>query len=291
METKIKTKNAIEIKNLTKKYRNFTLDDVSFSVPSGSIMGFIGENGAGKTTTIKLILNALKKDHGTIEVLGLDHINDEKAMKEQIGVVLDESHFHDGLRPMEISKIMKCIYSNWDEPLFIQYLNKFHIATNKNFKEFSRGTKMKFSLAVALSHHPKLLILDEATSGLDPVVRNEILDIFFDFIQDEDHSILISSHITSDLEKIADYITFIHQGKLVLSEATDTLLSTYGLLLCGSADYENIDKTHMLGYRKNAFGYEVLVKNKEDMKKNYPNYTIDPIHLELLMTLYMKGEQ
>ncbi|MEG2200155.1 MAG: ABC transporter ATP-binding protein [Anaerovorax sp.] len=283
----METQNAIEIHGVCKDYTNFQLKDISFQVPSGSIMGIIGENGAGKTTTIKLILNSITKSAGSIKVFGLDHVNDEKQIKRDIGVVLDESYFHESLKPMEIAKILSKLYTNWDDPLFSHYLKTFRIPNN-TVKQLSRGTKMKLSLATALSHHPKLLILDEATGGLDPVVRNEILDIFLDFIQDETHSILISSHITGDLEKIADYITFIHEGTLVLSEPTDVLLSTYGLLLCGSSQYASIEKKDILGYRKNAFGYEVLVKNKQAMKLKYPDCTMDAPNLETLMTLYKK---
>lgn len=283
----METKNAIEIKGLSKNYKTFTLKDLSFSVPQGSIMGFIGENGAGKTTTIKLILNSIKKNSGSINIFGMDNIEKEKSIKSRIGVVLDESYFHELLTPMEISKILSKIYSNWDTPLFVKYLGEFNIPHIK-IKEMSRGTKMKLSLATALSHHPELLILDEPTSGLDPIVRNEILDIFLDFIQDEEHSILISSHITSDLEKIADYITFIHQGKLIFSDSMDDLLLNYGLLLCGASQFESIEKIDILGCRKNAFGYEILIKNKPAMKLKYPEVTMDPVNLETLMTLYMK---
>ena len=195
--------DAITIKNLNKTYKDFSLQDISFSVPKGSVMGFVGENGAGKTTTLKAILNLISYDSGNIEIFGLDSKKNEKEIKEQIGVVFEGSNFHENL--------------NTD---------------NKLIKEFSKGNKMKLSIAVALSHKPKLLILDEATSSLDPIVREEILDIFLDFIQDEEHSIILSSHITSDLDKIADYITFIHKGKIVFSENKDELIDTMGVLKC-----------------------------------------------------------
>ena len=283
--------NAIEIKGLRKSYDSFSLKDINIILPSGCIMGFIGENGAGKTTTIKLILNKLRKESGTINILGYDHIKDEKKIKEEIGVVFDESYFHENLKPRHISKVMSNIFINWDEKLFYDYLHRFKIPKDKMTKDFSRGMKMKLSIATALSHHPKLLILDEATSGLDPVVRNEILDIFQEFIQDENHSILFSSHITSDLEKVADYITFIHDGEIIFSESKDDLLYHYGLLLCGVSDFEKIEKKHILGHRKNRFGHEILVKNKELMKEKYRGFTIDNVTIEDIMIFYIKGDE
>ena len=282
--------NVIEIKNLTKSFDRFQLGEITFDLPKGSIMGFIGENGAGKTTTIKLLLNELIKDSGTVRIFGLDTTENEKKIKEETGVVFDESYFHDTIKPGHISKIMKLVYRNWDESLFYDYLNRFQLPSDKTAKEFSRGMKMKLSIATALSHHPKLLLLDEATSGLDPVIRNEILDIFLEFIQDEDHSILFSTHITSDLERIADYITFIHQGKIIFSESKDFLLNDYGLLLCGSSEFDKIDQSDVIGSRGNRFGYEVLIKNKLRLMQKYKGFTIDPIKIEDIMLFYAKGE-
>ena len=282
--------NAIEIQNLSKGFEKFQLNNISLTLPKGSIMGLIGENGAGKTTTIKLMLNQLKADSGNIHILGLDHIQDEKKMKEEIGVVFDESYFHENIKPTHISKIMDRIYNNWDEPLFFEYLKKFHLPENKIIKEFSRGMKMKLSIATALSHHPKLLILDEATSGLDPIMRIEILDIFLDFIQDEEHSILFSSHITSDLEKVADYITFLHEGEIIFCKPKDELLYDYGLLLCGAADFSTIDKGDIIGHRENRFGHEILIRNKEKMEQKYKGLTIDSVTIEDIMLFYVKGE-
>lgn len=283
--------NAIEIKNLSKCYDRFQLKDINLTLPKGSIMGFIGENGAGKTTTIKLILNQLKRDSGTITVLGLDNQIDEKRIKEDIGVVFDESYFHDNLKPKHISRIMKNIYKNWDDEVFFQYLSRFNIPLDKINKNLSRGMKMKLSIATALSHHPKLLILDEATSGLDPIIRNEILDIFLEFIQNEEHSILISSHITSDLEKVSDYITFIHDGEIIFSESKDHLLYDYGMLLCGLSDFEKIDSTDIIGHRRSRFGHEILVKNKEIMKVKYKGFSIDQVNIEDIMLFYVKGDE
>ncbi len=283
--------NAIEVRALSKRFEGFQLQNVNFNLPKGSIMGVIGENGAGKTTTIKLMLNQLKADSGTVSILGYDHIKDEKALKEEIGVVFDESYFHDNIKPKHISNIMNKVYRNWDESAFEKYLTQFGLPKNKIIKEFSRGMKMKLTLATALSHHPKLLILDEATSGLDPVVRNEILDIFLDYIQDEEHSILFSSHITSDLEKIADYITFIHHGKILFSESKDVILGDYGLLLCGASEFASVDKGDIIGHRESRFGHEVLIRNKEQMKKKYKGLKIDSINIEDIMLFYVKGDK
>lgn len=282
--------HAIEVRNLSKRFDRFQLKNVDLTLPSGSIMGFIGENGAGKTTTIKLMLNQLRADSGTVSFFGLDHIKDEKKVKNEIGVVFDESYFHENLKPKHISKIMKRIYSQWDEALFLEYMHRFKLPLEKNTKDFSRGMKMKLSIATALSHHPKLLILDEATSGLDPVVRNEILDIFLEFIQDEEHSILFSSHITSDLEKVADYVTFLHDGEIIFSESKDDLLYDFGLLLCGADDFKTVDKGDIIGHRESRFGHEILVRNKEQMKEKYKGLTIDSVTIEDIMLFYVKGD-
>lgn len=282
---------AIEINGLSKRFDRFRLKDVSLALPRGSIMGFIGENGAGKTTTIRLMLNQLKADAGSIRLLGLDHRKDEKKIKNEIGVVFDESSFHENIKPKHISKVLGRIYAQWDERLFYDYLDRFGLPVDKATKSFSRGMKMKLSIAAALSRHPKLLILDEATSGLDPVVRNEILDIFLEFIQDEEHSIIFSSHITSDLEKVADYVTFIHEGEIVFSRSKDELLYDYGLLLCGADDFQAIDKGDIIGHIGNRFGHEILVRDKEQMKQKYKGLTIDSVSIENIMLFYVKGEE
>lgn len=278
----------LTIKNITKNYTDFTLNDISFSLPKGSIMGLIGENGAGKTTTIKLILNLIKKDNGNIKVFGLDNITDEMKIKQNLGVVLDESYFHDNLKPKDISVIMGNIYEKWDNKRFFDYLKKFNLPQDKIIKDYSKGMKMKLSIAAALSHNPQLLILDEPTGGLDPVVRSEVLDIFLDFIQDEEKSILFSTHVTSDLDKIADYITFIHEGNLVFSESNDEITNNYGIIKCGMSDFEMIDKKDIVGYRKNRFGYEILVNNKQNNK--YRDFTVDSANLEDIMLYYIRRE-
>ena len=283
--------NAIEIKNLNKSYRDFQLKNVSFNVPKGSIVGFIGENGAGKTTTLKSILNLISRDSGTIELMGMDNSKEDKKIKEDIGVVLDGCNFHDSLKTGDISKMMESIYKNWNTSVYQQYLKNFKLPEDKTIKEFSRGMKMKLQIAVALSHNPKVLILDEATSGLDPIVREEILDVFMEFIQNEEHAILISSHITSDLDKIADYIVFIHQGEILLDAEKETLLSGMGVLKCSEDDFRKLEQEEYIRYRKNHFGYEVMLKDKHAVKKKYPEAVVDAISIEEIMLFYVRGEK
>lgn len=282
---------AINVTGLCKSYQDFALDNVSFAVPKGSIMGFIGENGAGKSTTIKAMLNLIHRDAGTVEILGMDLDSHEKEIKERIGVVFDECCFHDNLTPADISKILGNIYQNWDGKLYEKYLAQFGLDAKKKIKEFSRGMKMKLGIAAALAHRPDVLILDEATSGLDPIVREEILDIFLDFIQDENHAILISSHITSDLDKIADYLTFIHHGRIILSDGRDDLMDSMGIVKCGIEDLAKIEKDQIIRYRKNQFGCEVLVRNKRSFAAGHPNMVIDPVTTEAIMLFYSRGEE
>ena len=250
--------SAIEVRGLCKHYRDFSLRDVSFTVPGGSIMGFIGENGAGKTTTIKSILGLLHTDGGSISVLGRDPVTDRRAIGQDIGVVLDGSFFYEGMRAKDISAVMSRLHSRWDKESFASYCERFALPMEKPFKEFSKGMRAKLALTTALAHHPKLLVLDEATSGLDPVVRSEMLDLFLEFIQDEEHSILLSSHITSDLEKVADYITFIHAGKIVFSKTKDDILEQYGVVKCEKARAAALDGAHILGRRDSKFDAELL---------------------------------
>ena len=283
-------KNALEVSHLTKDYGSFKLDDVSFTVPGGTIMGLIGENGAGKSTTIKCILNLVRRDGGEIQVLGLDNLRDEQAVKAQVGVVLDETTFHDGLTAPQVGKILAKLYPNWDMALYQRYLDKFGLAGKKPVKTFSKGMKMKLSIAAALAHRPRILILDEATSGLDPVVRDEILDEFLDFIQDEEHAILLSSHITSDLEKVADYVTYLHRGKVAVSGAKDELLDTYGRLVCARADLAQVDPALLVGVRTGQFGCEALVRDKHAFVRFYPGLTVDPVTLEDIMVFTVKGD-
>jgi ABC-2 type transport system ATP-binding protein len=283
-------KNALELSHITKDYGSFRLDDISFSLPGGAILGLIGENGAGKTTTIKCILNLIHRDAGEIRVLGQDNLAQERAIKEDLGVVLDESVFHDSLRPRDVDRIMARLYKRWDSALFAQYCGKFSLPKEKTIKEFSKGMKMKLSIAAALAHRPRLLILDEATSGLDPVAREEILDEFLDFIQDEEHSVLLSSHITSDLEKCADYIVYLHRGRVALQGGKDELLESYGRLVCSRSDLERVDPALLHGTRISQFSCEALVKNRRDFARRYPSLTVDPVTLEEIMVFTVRGD-
>lgn len=283
--------SILEVKNLTKQYAGFKLDHVSFSIPKGTIMGLIGENGAGKSTTINAILDLIKKDEGTVTFWGQELSSNPHKLKEDIGVVFDNLSFYETLTPNKIGNIAKSAYKQWKPDTYKKYLEQFELPANKELKTFSKGMKMKFNIAVALSHQPKLLILDEATSGLDPIVRDDMLDVFLDFVQDENHSILVSSHITTDLEKIADYITFIHKGKVLFNKAKDELLYNYGIIRCGEALLNQLDKTDILAYRKRDFQWDVLVADKEKAKHKYKNAIVDNITIDDILLLYVKGEQ
>ncbi len=249
--------NAIEIKNLVKSYGDFTLSIDSLNIPSGCIMGLVGSNGAGKSTMIKSILDLIKTDSGGITINGGGNRN--PAVREDIGVVFDEIKFPQIFTASDVRTVLKGVYKNWDDSLYEKYMEQFKLPLKKKIKEFSRGMKMKLSLAAALAHHPKLLILDEATSGIDPVVRDEILDIFLDFIQDEEHTILASSHIISDIEKAADYVTFINNGRIVFCEEKDTLMDKYRIVKCGNEELDSVNAADIIGKRTNTFGAELLM--------------------------------
>ena len=283
--------NVLEIKNLCKKYDNFALKNVSFNLPKGMIMGFIGENGAGKTTTIKAILDIIKSYSGEIKIFGLDNRQNDKEIKEDIGVVLDDMFFPEILTPNDINNTLKNIYKNWDSKMFYNYLKEFSLLPNKQIKTFSKGMRKKLEIATALSHHPKLLILDEPTSGLDPVARDEVIQIFQSILEKDECSILLSSHITTDLEHIADYITFINNGEIVLSKTTNELLDNYGIVKCTEKEFKKIKKEDYIKYKKAKYEYEVLVENKKEFKKKYNIAVIDKITLDDLMVLMIKGEE
>lgn len=282
--------NILSISNLNKEYDNFKLKDINLNIPKGVIVGFIGENGAGKTTTIKSILNLINVDSGNIKVFDKDYKNSEKEIKEKIGVVLDNSFLFEGLTPNDVNIIMKRMYTNWDEKVYFSYLDKFKLSKDKMIKDYSSGMLMKLKIITALSHNPELLILDEPTSGLDPIARSEILDIFSDFIQDENHSIFVSSHITSDLEHVADYIVFINNGEIILNEEKDKMLDNYGIVKCTEKEFKDIDKKDYIKYKKNRYDYQVLVDNRNKFKKKYNIKTIDKATLDDIMLLYIKGE-
>ena len=284
------TENALEVRNLRKDYGDFVLDKLSFTLPRGVIMGLIGESGAGKSTTINCILNEIQKDAGEILIFDKDNITDEKEIKSKLGVVFDENHFPDIFTPLEIGRFMAGIYSGWEWPTYRQFLEKFELPKGKKIKDFSKGMKVKLAFAVALSHNAELLILDEATSGLDPIIRDDVLDMLIDFVQDESHSVLVSSHITSDLEKVADYITFIHKGKLIFSHDKDDLVDNYGIVNCGAAVFDVLDKTMVVAYRKEDYQYKVLVRDRNRASKNYPKAIVSPATIEEIMLFYVKGE-
>ncbi|MCI8571732.1 MAG: ABC transporter ATP-binding protein [Lachnospiraceae bacterium] len=262
--------NAITVENLTKVYDGFTLKDVSFKVPAGSVVGFIGENGAGKSTTIKALLGLIPVDKGQVEVLGHKIFMEEKDVtwREQIGVVFDECNFPLGLKGKDVQNMLKNIYRTWDAKKFRDYMDRFEIPMNKKIKDLSKGMKMKLSIAAALSHDSRLLILDEATSGLDPVVRSEILDIFREFIEDEQHTIFLSSHITSDIEKIADYVMLIHKGRLLFTEDKDELLYNYGIVRCSKKQAERIPENLIVGKEVREYETSVLIKNKSRLEES-----------------------
>ena len=278
--------NALEIKGLCKQYTGFALENVSFSLPRGAVMGFIGENGAGKTTTIKAVLNLIRRDAGEIRVLGMDNICDERAVKERIGVVLEDGCFLNTMNARQVDTLMGKAYQNWNPEQFFGFIRRFGIDENKKIKDYSKGMRMKISIAAALSHGAELLLMDEPTSGLDPVVRDEVLDLFYDFMQDEGHAILLSSHITSDLDKIADYITFIHGGRVALSEPRDELLDTYGVLRCTADQLAALEPQAVRAKRMGAFGCEALVR-RDGVPQGWP---VEPVNIEQIMLFLTRGE-
>ena len=257
--------NAIELNHICKSFGSFAIQDLNLTVPSGTICGLVGENGAGKSTTIRLLMGALRPDSGRAAVLGMDASAPEfTRMKENIGVVLDEAHFPETLNALQVGKIMADTYRQWEQAVYEDYLKRFDLPEKKPFKDFSRGMKMKLSIAVALSHQPKLLILDEATSGLDPIVRDEVLEIFNEFTREEDHSILISSHILSDLEKLCDYIAFLHRGQLLFCDEKDQLLETYGVFAGTAEQLESLREEAVLGREASGYGgVRALVRREE----------------------------
>jgi len=276
--------NALEIKNLTKSYPGFTLDNLNLALPSGCIMGLIGENGAGKSTTIKLILDMIHKDSGSITILGKDNTDSIELTKEDIGVVMDEVGIPECLTVKQVGNVMKHTFRNWDDTEYARLVQKLALPDKKQFKEFSRGMKMKLGIAIALSHNAKLLILDEATSGLDPVVRDEVVEMFCDFTRDENHSILISSHIVSDLEKLCDYVAFLHNGKLLLCEEKDQLLAEYGLIHCTSEELQNLPAEAIKYKKENPYGIEAMV-----LRNAVPaGVNVSPISIEELFVFMVK---
>ena len=280
-------RNVIEVKNVTKDYGDFKIDNISFAVPEGSVCGFIGQNGAGKTTTIKAILDVINVDAGEIFVFGQDVKIDSARLREDIGVVFDEMGFHEFMTDKDINIMMKNIYKNWDENVFFEYLKKFSLPSKKPCGDFSRGMRMKLQIAVALSHNAKLLIMDEPTSGLDPIVRKEMLQIFREYVIEEDHTILLSSHITGDLEKLADEVVFINGGRIVLAGNKDEILEKHGLLKCKKDELRDISDELIVHTEVETFGVTVLVNDKNACEKLYPQMVIEQASLEDIMLFYV----
>ena len=283
--------HILEVDNLCKAYPDttFMLNNVSFNVCKGTIVGLVGKNGAGKSTTIKSILNIINRDSGNVKLFGKDTKDDITNELNNIAVVFDAINFNKELTPKKLEKVLSDIYINWDKQIYYNFLNRFQIPCDKKIESFSRGMTMKLSISVCLSHKANLLILDEATSGLDPVVRDEILDIFLDYIQNEDCSILIASHITSDLEKVADYITFVNNGKIIFSENKDELIYNSGVVKCSEKDIDKISKEDIVGIRKNTFGCEVMVSDRA--KYENIGFVIDKTNLEEIILFKVRGQK
>ncbi len=282
-------KNALVVTGLTKKYPDFLLDEVSFQVPRGTIVGLIGENGAGKSTTIKMILDLVKKDAGRIELLGRQGSEVDFAVRNRVGVVFDGNNFPDTLSPRKLGELLGSVYTAWDGEQYSLLLKRLSLSPDKKIKKLSKGMKMKLSIAAAFSHHSELLILDEATSGLDPIVRDDILDMLLEFVQDESHSVLVSSHITSDLEKVADYIVFLHNGRVVLSKPKDELRYRYGIIKCGAEQFAALDQNDIIAYRKQDYEWQILVSDRNQAQRKYPKAVIDPATIDDIMLLFAKG--
>lgn len=282
-------KNVIELKNVSKDYGDFKLDNISFEVPEGCVCGFIGQNGAGKTTTIQLILDTIARDSGEITLFGKSIDGDSASLREDIGLVFDEMGFHEFLTAKQINTIMKNVYKNWDEALYFDYLKRFSLPSKKACGSFSRGMRMKLQIATALSHGAKLLIMDEPTSGLDPIVRNEMLQIFREYVVKEDHTILLSSHITGDLEKLADEVVFIDGGRIVIKGNKDEILEKHGIIKCKKEELAGIDKVLIVSYELSSMGAEILVNDVNTARKLYPNMVIEQAGLEEIMIYYVNS--
>ncbi|GFI50450.1 putative ABC transporter ATP-binding protein YadG [Lachnospiraceae bacterium] len=285
--------NILELQQICKTFpkSNFILDKLSFSLPYGAILGFVGENGAGKTTTIGCILNTVRKDSGMVKLFGKEMRDIDTDIREKIGVVYDGDNFPGFWTAKQLSQVMEGIYTQWDNALFQKYLDDFHLPVKQKIKNYSRGMTMKLAIAVALSHHPQLLILDEATSGLDPIMRDEMLDVFLEFVQEESHSILLSSHITSDLEKVADYITFIHNGKLIMTATKNDLVYNYAVMRCKESQFLALDPSDIIAYRKRDFQIDVLVADGKEAQRKYKGAVVDHVSVDEIMLLLVKGER
>ena len=281
--------NLIEIQGLCKHYKDFTLDHIDLTVPEGQIVGLIGENGAGKTTTLKALLGVIRPDGGAIRLLGGDP--GDPAIRSQVGVVFEDSYFYGGLCARQIDRIMAGIHATWDSALFHGYCRRFDLEEGKPVKDFSRGMRMKMSLATALAHRPKLLVMDEATSGLDPVVRGEMLDLFLEFIQDEGHGVLMSSHITADLERIADQIAYIHKGRLLFQQDKDLLLEDMAILRCSASEIDSLPKNLVVARRGGAYGSAALVRHPQNVRRLLPSAVLDRADIDEIMQFISGGDK
>lgn len=282
--------HAIEIRHLSKEYKDFRLQDVSLNIPTGTVMGLIGANGAGKSTFINSILGLVNSDYKMLRIFGKDLRTQEKEIKEDIAVIFDVSHYNLEFTPAFIGKMLSKVYKNWDMTIYEQYLEEFHLPKRKKLKQYSKGMKMKLEFAIAFSHAPKLLILDEATSGLDPIFREEILDIIRKYTEDEDHTVLLSSHITSDLDKIADYIAFIHEGQLLFVKTYDEIQENFGIINCRKELFDSLNPEDILSYRRESYGYKVMIESKQELRKIFPDLEIENASIEDLMLFQVKGE-
>lgn len=282
---------VLEVNNLTKEYKDFKLDDISLKIPKGSVVGLIGENGAGKSTFINSILNINEPEKGEVKIFNKNINEHEKDIKEDIAVIFDKSHYSEYMNAKLIGKMLSKIYKNWDNEKYYSLLENFDLPVNKKIKKFSKGMKMKLEFALALSHNPKFLILDESTSGLDPVFRDEILELLRSYTENEENSILISSHITSDLDKISDYIAFIHEGRLQFIKEYEDIHDNYGVLSCKKDFFDSLNPDDIVFYRKEAFSYKVLVKNRMELMNIYKDLIIENASVEDVMLFYIKGEK
>lgn len=282
--------NAIEIKNLSKEYRDFSLKNLSLNVPQGTVLGLVGENGAGKSTLLQSLLGLIRADYEEIKILGKQLKNQEKEIREDIAVIFDVSHYNLEYTPAFIGKMLKKVYRNWDMEKYDAYLLRFGLPADKKLKKFSKGMKMKLEFAIAFSHKPRLLILDEATSGLDPVFRDEILELIREFTEEEDHTVVMSSHITSDLDKVADYIAFLHEGKLQFVKSYDELQNDYGVLHCGKEFFESLREEDIVSFKKEPYEYKVLVRNRNGILSVFPDLEMEKASVEDIMLMYVKGE-
>lgn len=282
---------ALEVKNLTKSYKDFKIGNISLELPYGTVMGLIGENGAGKSTFINSILGIVRADYEKAAMLGYDIRTQEKLIKEDIAVIFSDSHFDLSFTPRFVGTMLSKIYKNWDQEKYVEYLKRFQLPEKKRLKKFSTGMRAKLEFAAALSHNPKLLILDEATTGLDPVVRDEILELLREFTEEEEHAVLMSSHITSDLDKIADYIAYMHEGELLFVKTYDELQNDYGIINCGQRLFDALSKDDIVAYRKEAYSCRVLIRNKQTLRNVFQDISIENASIEDIMLFYQRGEK